>query len=355
MLTSKPLPDHSRKRRHRPLIVAAVAAVLLCSLGPGVADASLTVRVVNTGGVGIASRSAPQIGAQNGYGAPEGAVVTTVCWTWGDSVGPYNNRLWWLISYAGRQFYAADRYLSTPNVANQPPAGEPQCGVAPPPPPPPAPQPPPPPPASGDAPAVWVGSPFSGTWVPENYDCPPNVSVPVAQQRQECSEPAYHHFLAASAAPVGDWSVDLGDPAGTPVTVYAAPQNPSVAITTKVSMIRAACRSTNPADGGMAVTVAFYAGGTPVGSASYGHVVPAAGLYEGKEINRWGTVIGTIGTGYNKPAGCWTGPHLHMQLYSTHHYACYNKDWHDKQHMNPTSFVGFIGGNYASGSRQRCP
>lgn len=113
---------------------AVVGATLAGSvLAAEPASAALAVRVVNTDGDGVSSRSAPQIAARNGYGAPKGATVVTQCWTWGDSVGPYSNRLWWLVSYAGRQFYIADRYLTTPNVANQPPASEPQCGATAPP------------------------------------------------------------------------------------------------------------------------------------------------------------------------------------------------------------------------------
>lgn len=133
--------DSSRRssNRHaagsRGTVRAAVALSLAAGAVFGVAtaepaQAALSVSVINTDGQGVASRHAPRLDARNGYGAPAGARVTTRCWTWGDAVGPNTNRLWWLIDYAGRTFYVADRYLSTPNVANRPPAGETQCGVS---------------------------------------------------------------------------------------------------------------------------------------------------------------------------------------------------------------------------------
>lgn len=103
---------------------------------------ALTVQIARTGGIGVAARNAPADAARVGPGAPEGAWVNTRCQTWGDPVGPRANRLWWLIDYGGRQFFVADRYLTTPNVANVPVPGEPWCGAPQTPPTPPTPQPP---------------------------------------------------------------------------------------------------------------------------------------------------------------------------------------------------------------------
>ncbi len=319
------------------VVIAVVASTLLAAAAP--ASAALAVTVVNTGGQGISSRSAPQLGATNGYGAPEGAAVTTVCWTWGDSVGPYSNRLWWLINYAGRQFYAADRYLSTPNAANQPPAGEPQCGSVSQPPPPPA------PPTTTDT-RVWVGAPFQGTWVPITSDCG-GATFP-----SSCSLPNVHHWLSTAAAPAGDWAVDLGAPAGTAATVYAAPQVASLPVRTVVDRIAPACASGLPADGGWAVTVAIYTGSTKIGSATYAHINPVSGLTPGTAISRWGTTVGTVGSYRNN--ACWMGAHLHFQLYSEHNYACYNRGWRPGNTMAPSNFLGFTGGNVAGGPRQAC-
>src|SRR5262245_1611096 len=105
-MTSTTHPSPRARSGRRRIAVVAIVAVLfsvLVAVDSLTASAALSVRIVNTDGDGVASRNAPSVAARNGYGAPEGATVTTVCWTWGDSVGPYNNRLWWIINYAGRQ------------------------------------------------------------------------------------------------------------------------------------------------------------------------------------------------------------------------------------------------------------
>lgn len=339
------VPERRGLRLARTTLLAVLIALGMLLSATTPASASLAVIVVNTDGQGIASRSLPLIGATNGYGAPAGAAVVTNCWAWGDAVGPYANRLWWLISYAGRQFYAADRYLSTPNAANQPPPGQPQCGSTPPPLPP-----PPPAPSSGDT-RIWVGAPFGGTWVPITSDCPG------ATWPSPCSLPAVHHWLSSAAAPIGDWAADLGAPAGTAATVYAAPQNSAMPVKAIVDRVAPACGSGNVADGGYAVTVAFYTNGTRVGSATYAHINPTVSA--GATISRWGTKLGTVGQyryllGNGSRNGCWQGPHLHFQLYSEHNYACYNRNWSPGNWMSASNFLGFTGGNVASGPRRAC-
>lgn len=122
------------------LVAASVAALSISSIAAANASAAMNVRIVNTGGIGVASRSAPQLAAKNGFGAPEGAVVTLNCHVWGEAVGPRSNRLWDFVSYSGRQFYVSDLYTSSPTVANVPVPGIPFCGSQPPPPQQPAPQ-----------------------------------------------------------------------------------------------------------------------------------------------------------------------------------------------------------------------
>jgi hypothetical protein len=304
------------------------------------AIATLTVRIVNTDGQGVSSRSAPRNDARNGYGAPEGATVMTNCWTWGDSVGPYNNRLWWLITYSGRQFYVADRYLSTPNRANQPPGSEPQCGSAPATPPPPqsssSPPPQSPPPSqqsSSSLPAVWIGSPIDGTW-----------------GKYESSLPANHHIPYG-----GDWSVDLVTGAGNAVMLYAAPQETSRAITAKVDSVRPACKSGVVSDGGHVVVVGIYEGGTRIGWAAYAHINPSVST--GQTISRWGTNLGTIGTYRwdDRPEGCWAGAHVHFEAYNQRNYACYNRGYGLGSRVNRTNFIGFVGGDFARSKRAACP
>ena len=186
------------------------------------------------------------------------------------------------------------------------------------------------PPATAATPAVWVGSPLAARW-PTNSD----------------SLPANHHLPYG-----GDWSVDLqGVGAGAGVYVYAAPQTGGLSITARVEIVRAACASGNIADGGYRVTVGFYNGSTKIGTATYAHINPS--VSQGATIGRWGTLLGTVGS-YNW-SSCWQGVHVHYEMYSQVNYACYNRGWTPGMTLNPTNFLGFIGGSYATGKRQPCP
>lgn len=192
-------------------------------------------------------------------------------------------------------------------------------------------------------PAVWVGAPFEGNW-PGSDGCS-GATFP----SYSCSLPIVHWWLASPPAPAGDWAVDIrGATAGEAVYLYAAPQQEGVSITAKVEYVGAACQSAN---GGSQVRVAFYNGSTKVGRATYAHVVSSVST--GQTINRWGTKLGTVWSG--SPSSCWTGPHVHFQLYSEANYACYNKGWRPGQVMHKSNFVGYTGGNFASGPRKACP
>lgn len=67
-----------------------------------------------------------------------GTRVELNCGAWGEAVGPYANRRWHNVRVAtgattNQVGWIADRYLNTPNKANQPTPGEPECGAPPPP------------------------------------------------------------------------------------------------------------------------------------------------------------------------------------------------------------------------------
>jgi murein DD-endopeptidase MepM/ murein hydrolase activator NlpD len=133
--------------------------------------------------------------------------------------------------------------------------------------------------------------------------------------------------------------------------VYAAPQNSALPVKAIVDRVAPACSSGAPADGGYAVTVGFYTSGTRVGSATYAHINPTVSV--GMTISRRGTKVGTVGSyRYNT---CWQGPHLHFQLYSEHNYACYSRTWQPRNWVNPSNFLGFTGGNVASGPVEPAP
>ena len=196
---------------------------------------------------------------------------------------------------------------------------------------------------------VWVGSALDGTW-PGADGCA-GARYPSAT----CSLPTAHHTFAWGGERYrGDFGIDQQSVgAGAGVTLYAAPQNSNLnnQIRAVVQEVQLACGSRNAADGGHAVTVAIYHGATKIGTIAYVHVNPR--VRRGQTINRWGTVIGTVGS-YRRNA-CWNGVHLHMELLSMTNYACFNKGWKPGQRMRKTNFVGFLGGSFASAPRRACP
>jgi len=184
-------------------------------------------------------------------------------------------------------------------------------------------------PASAAEPAVWIGSPLSATW-------PTGSSLPTQ-----------HHIVYG-----GDWSADLQSVSvGAPVLLYAAPQNGTTPVNAVVEVVRPACASGVVADGGYRVTVGLFTGGTKIGTATYAHINPS--VSQGATISRWNTQLGVVGN--YRSSSCWRGPHVHVELFSQHNYACYNRGWAPGQAMSPTNFIGFIGGAFASGPRAACP
>jgi hypothetical protein len=240
----------------------------------------------------------------------------------GTNGGPRNNRRWHRVRVingpaAGQVGWVADRYMNTPNAANRPTPGEPECrGGA---------------PQSATASLVWLGAPVDSAWGGE-----------------PASPPSVHHWLG-NARDRGDWAVDLPAGVGQRVVLYAAPQNSGVAVTARVDQLGDAC--INGRNGGKFVTVGLYSGSIRIGSATYRHINPSVSV--GQSVSRWGTVVGMIGR-YTVNSACWTGPHTHIQLYSSRNYACYNKGYRHNSPVRRTNFVGFTGGNAAGGPRRAC-
>lgn len=192
-------------------------------------------------------------------------------------------------------------------------------------------------------PAIWVGSPVNGTWPKTTW-----------------SSPSKHHTFYNGQAYRGDFGLDIQSVAkGTPVYLYAAPNNTSLnsRIEAKVLDVRAGCGSGKISDGGYVVIVGFYKDSTSnplIGTVKYNHVQPS--VRKGQIVGRWGTKIGTVGGGYRyNPNGCWAGTHVHMELTNWHHYACYNRGFRLGQRIYKTNFVGHLGGDYARAAKQPCP
>lgn len=170
-------------------------------------------------------------------------------------------------------------------------------------------------------PEVWIGSPYNGNWA-SSKDCP------APYPSDSCSEPQYHHVVYAGLAGLSAgqaWATDIGNiSVGTAIRLYAAPQVGGMSITAKVQTVTPACGDHVVAHGGYVVVVVFYHGTTKIGYAAYAHLNPA--VHSGQIINRWGTMLGTVGS-YTLN-GCWRGVHTHIELGNTHNYSCFNKGWH---------------------------
>jgi hypothetical protein len=123
--------------------VAMAAAVVNATPSLAAADAGLQYQVVDADNAhdgGVYYRNSPAWGDSNrmtGVGGHYGETVALVCGAWGDEVGPYQNRRWHLVDNLSRpaagRGWLPDRYLNTPNVANQLTPGEPECGATDPP------------------------------------------------------------------------------------------------------------------------------------------------------------------------------------------------------------------------------
>lgn len=132
-----------RDPMNRRLIASLTALASICGVGlvlPNAAhaDTGLYYNVVdsdNANDGGVYYRNSPSWNDSSrtyGVDAHYGETVELVCYEWGDAVGPYQNRLWHLVSNVTRpsagEGFLPDHYLNTPVTANQLVPGEPECG-----------------------------------------------------------------------------------------------------------------------------------------------------------------------------------------------------------------------------------
>jgi len=191
--------------------------------------------------------------------------------------------------------------------------------------------------AAGEKQLVWVGAPtLTALW----------------DGGEPADGPATHHTLGGinPRGEASDFAVDLATSAGRGVYVYVAPQDRSRNVYTKVLKIGSACRS---GGGASFVNVGIYqANGDMIGTVTYAHINPTVSV--GQWITRWGAKVGTVAGGLRINGSCWTGPHVHLEMYSYRHYACYNRGWRHNQLVNQTNFIGFTGGFVANRPKQAC-
>jgi hypothetical protein len=121
--------------------ILAVLAVVIAVPRTARAGTGLRYQVVDADNAhdgGVYYRNSPHwtdTQRTTGVGGYYGETVELVCGAWGDAVGPYANRRWHLVDNISRpsagRGWLPDRYLNTPNVANQATPGEPECGSRP--------------------------------------------------------------------------------------------------------------------------------------------------------------------------------------------------------------------------------
>lgn len=308
------------RRRSNAVVVLAI----ILATGFLMASPASAVSYSLTDAVRI--RSQPTAASPYNGVAPAGSSISVVCQQWGEAQGPNGNTLWLKVNGSGvNGWWVNDAWTTSPHLAADRTngiSGVAWCTSTPPP---------------ATAPQVWVGSPINGTW-----------DLPAARGGDG---PTVHHWLS-NATDQGDWAVDLIAPADQEVRLYVAPQNTAVAITTKIDQVGAACGGGR--NGGNFVTVGIYSGSTRIGSATYAHLRLAAGITQGTTINRWNSLLGYVGKGYPVDVNCWTGPHVHFQLFSNKNYACFNKGYSLGSALSRENFLGFTGGNVASAPRKAC-
>ena len=138
---------------------------------------------------------------------------------------------------------------------------------------------------------------------------------------------------------------------GTKVYLYAAPQVAGTSITAKVDKVGVPVRS--PRQCGLAV-VDRSAHRLDALARSAGDVANRPTLDHRRKVGS----IGTVGGGY-AVSSCWRGVHLHVEMGNAHNFSCYNggfhfgHPWGDTIHR--TNFIGFVGGQRTTASRQPCP
>ena len=287
-----------------------------------------------------------------------GTSVELICAEFGSSVGPHANTAWDYVRVvdgprAGTYGHLSEHWVNTPVGPGQHVSGLPACGSGGPPPPP-----PPSPGGSAETP-IWVGAPSDGYWPgsPNPSDAKPNAHEP--------------KYTISGKSYKGDWALDYYAVAGTKLYVYAAPKDGTLgsAVTAQVVKVAPACGSGVIGDGGYAVQVGLFHSGVRVGVVVYAHVNPdfnGDGVTNSADINfrggisRWGGYLGTVGAYRRVSGGCWDvrttgGQHVHMELSNERRYACYRPGMGDHAQLRTSNYLGYLGGNFASGRKAACP
>ncbi|MBV1849408.1 M23 family metallopeptidase [Catellatospora tritici] len=185
-------------------------------------------------------------------------------------------------------------------------------------------------------PAVAVGSPVDGRW---------------GRAGEPGSTPVGGHHRLGKAQPMNQWAADLRVDAGTPVVFRVTAD--SGRVTAEITQIvdGDACRA---GGGGDFVTVGLYYEKTLLGRVTYAHLRRDRKLRIGAVVAP-GAVLGTVADLGGADTGgpnCWTGPHVHLELRSETHAAC----WRDRTpgaRLREGDTVGYVSGSLGS-TAARC-
>ena len=153
----------------------------------------------------------------------------------------------------------------------------------------------------------------------------------------------------------GDYSFDVQS-YGAKKPVYARFRNTNGSLSLSVASVGRACGSGVFAHGGNKVVLNVLINGSKVGTVTYAHLtnIPysSGNVPVGARIGDLATAAdGVYSTG---PNGCWTGPHVHVEPRNDVRYGCYVGGLFGAR-VGASTPLGSIGGERATGIRQRCP
>ena len=153
----------------------------------------------------------------------------------------------------------------------------------------------------------------------------------------------------------GDYSFDVQS-YGAKKPVYARFRNTNGSLSLSVASVGRACGSRVFAHGGNKVVLNVLINGSKVGTVTYAHLtnIPysSGNVPVGARIGDLATAAhGVYSTG---PNGCWTGPHVHVEPRNDVRYGCYVGGLFGAR-VGASTPLGSIGGERATGIRQRCP
>jgi hypothetical protein len=194
------------------------------------------------------------------------------------------------------------------------------------------------------SPAIWVGSPVTGTWGTAGDPSTTPGCCPA------------HHMLN-KADPANDWSVDLSSIAGgndrVTFNAHAWESSLDSHVTAVVTQI-IDDNTCSVGGGGDMVTVGIYFDGALQGRATYAHLARNPTLAVGTPVNPAGSWLGDVDRSLVVDENCWTGPHVHFEMRAENEYSCWDQSLHAGDSAPLARLLGFVSGPTTPGESQGC-